>query len=589
VLGRARLSLPQFIGGLYDVTPMLTATALRGVALMSARASGDRRRVVRPRRFDPNCTALADIDHRLLGVMCTHRVVRQDQLARLFPDVPERTLRYRTRRLHDLGLAGRSRPYRESGSVPNHHWPTRRADCLVRAEPLPRGGERQTPNPALTELYVTLATRAPSVGLELSIYRREGEARETFKDGAQERTLAPDAMVVLVDGEGRKLGAFVEIDLGTMSHARLRFKAGLYAAYAKSDAWRERHLFLPALLFLTTTQPRAARFLAALERALREPARRYESRSRAPLVTAAGALAHTPGRLLSEACLADLDGHDGQRLLEVLHGARAPYERALAHRREREEAEEQQRHRLREDPEAMRKHLCRHRHSLGAYFEALGPVGVQAVGLMLDSTSPPLPDEREALRAIARDLNLGDALLDPGMSAIPAPGAGVEGELALLIDSYRSAQQKRLQALAERYGEGPRLREARERLRSGELIDHRILSSLHLDTERDAAGREEQRERRLAYLQWREHAARRLARQAGPLGRLTHRREDFYPKINRQSLGVCRSCQEIVYPADHGSGQGDRRPACHYCHETYQVEAYREDVPTTSTEREVLL
>ena len=72
---------------------------------------------------------------------------------------------------------------------------------------------------------------------------------------------------------------------------------------------------------------------------------------------------------------------------------------------------------------------------------------------------------------IARDL--GEALLDPGMSALPAPGAGVEGELALLIDSYRSAQQKRLHALADQYGEGPRLREARERLRSGELIDHR--------------------------------------------------------------------------------------------------------------------
>ncbi len=527
--------------------------------------------------------------------MCTHRVVRQDQLARLFPDIPERTLRYRTRRLHNLGLTGRSRPYRESGSAPNHHWPTRRADCLVRGEPLPRGGERQTPNPvflahtaALTELYVTLTTRAASAGLKLAIYRREGEARETFKDGAQERTLAPDAMVVLIDGENREQGAFVEIDLGTMSHARLRFKAGLYAAYAKSDAWRERHLFLPALLFLTTTQPRATRFLAALERALREPTRRYESRSRAPLVAAAGALARTPGRLLDEACLADLDGHDGQRLLDVLHGARAPYEQALARRREREETEEQQRRRLREDPAATRKHLCRHRHSLDSYFESLGPTGAQAVGLMLDSTSPPLPDGREALRAIARDLDRGDALLDPGMSAIPAPGASVEDELALLIDSYRSAQQKRLQALAERYGEGPRLREARGCLRSGELIDHHTLSNLHLDAERDAAGRQEQHERELAYLEWREEAARRLARQAGPLGRLTHRREDFYPQIDRQALGVCRRCREIAYPADHASGHGDRRPACHYCHDTYQVEAYREDAPT-NTEREVRL
>jgi hypothetical protein len=536
---------------------------------------------------------LAGIDHRLLSVMCTHRVVRQDQLARLFPNVPERTLRYRTRRLHDLGLAGRSRPYRESGSAPNHHWPTRRADCLVRGEPLPRGGERQTPNPvflahtaALTELYVELATRAASAGFELPIYRREGEARETFKDGTQERTLAPDAMAVLIDGEGRELGAFVEIDLGTMSHARLRFKAGLYAAYAKSDAWRERHLFLPALLFLTTTQPRAARFLAALERALREPARRYESRSRAPLVAAAGALARTPGRLLDEACLADLDGQEGLWLLDVLRQARAPYERALARRREREETEEQQQRRLREDPWAMREHLRHHEHSLASYFQALGPVGVQAVEMLRASSDPPSLDEREVLRVIAR--GLGEALLDPGMSAIPALGASVEGELALLVDSYRSAQQKRLQALTGQYGDGPRLREARERLRSGDLIDHRTLSSLHLDAERDAAGRQEQHERQLAYLEWREHAARRLARQAGPLGRLTHHREDFYPQIDRQSLGVCRRCREIVYPADRASGHGDRKSACHYCNDTYQVKAYREDAPI-STEREVRL
>ena len=168
VVARARLSIPRSLGDFFDASAVLTAAAMPGLLLMSSRASADRVRVVRPRRrSDPNCAALADIDHRVLAVLCDHRVVRQDQLQRLFPDVPERTLRYRTRRLHDLGLAGRSRLYRECGSAPNHHWPTRRADCLVRGEPLPRGGERHTRNPiflahaaALTELYVTLATRA---------------------------------------------------------------------------------------------------------------------------------------------------------------------------------------------------------------------------------------------------------------------------------------------------------------------------------------------------------------------------------------------------------------------------------------------
>jgi hypothetical protein len=242
--------------------------------MIENRSSG-RGRVVRTHRSDPpSAAALTEIDQRLLGVLCAHRVVRQDQLCRLFPEIPERTLRYRTRRLHELGLAGRSRPYREQGSAPNHHWPTRRADCLMRGEPVPRGGERKRPNPiflahtaALTELYVALLTRACTAGLSAQEYHRE--TREPFTDTSKERVLAPDAMVVLVDPDGRKLGAFVEIDLGTMSHTRLRAKAELYAAYAASDAWHERHLLLPALLFLTTTDTRREPHCASRRRTVR--------------------------------------------------------------------------------------------------------------------------------------------------------------------------------------------------------------------------------------------------------------------------------------------------------------------------------
>ncbi len=74
---------------------------------MTANASGGRGRVVRPRRPSDSPTAmLADIDRRVLGVLCAHRVETQAQLGRLFPGVPERTLRYRTRRLHELWLVG---------------------------------------------------------------------------------------------------------------------------------------------------------------------------------------------------------------------------------------------------------------------------------------------------------------------------------------------------------------------------------------------------------------------------------------------------------------------------------------------------
>ena len=94
----------------------------------------------------------------------------------------------------------------------------------MNGDPIPRGGERAQPNPlflahaaALTELYVTLAIGGPSVGLSLFDYRREGDARESFTHLRKERALAPDALVILTDEQERKLGVFVELDLGTMS------------------------------------------------------------------------------------------------------------------------------------------------------------------------------------------------------------------------------------------------------------------------------------------------------------------------------------------------------------------------------------
>jgi hypothetical protein len=85
-------------------------------------------------------------------------------------------------------------------------------------------------------------------------------------------------------------------------------------------------------------------------------------------------------------------------------------------------------------------------------------------------------------------------------------------------------------------------------------------------------------------LEWREQAARTLARKAGPLGRLTHRPEDFYPQLDHEHLKVCGRCEEIVYPAAR-EGQhtrfGERHSPCHFCDDIYQLWDY-----TTSTESE---
>src|SRR6266536_4657045 len=212
------------------------------------------------------CDALAtvtDLDRRRLTLLSEQRVLTQTQLERLLADTPARTLRYRSERLTRLGLLGRSRPCRDKGSAPFHYWPTRASDAFVRGEPVPRGGERSEPNPQflhhaerLSELYVLLAVQAPPVGLRLHTFQREGEAREVFRADGRERALAPDALIHLRDDQGRGLLAFVELDLGTMSHARLKTKASGYAAYAAQAAWTEVHPFCPCLLFLTTSETR---------------------------------------------------------------------------------------------------------------------------------------------------------------------------------------------------------------------------------------------------------------------------------------------------------------------------------------------
>lgn len=212
---------------------------------------------------------LADVDVRILEIVSRLRVITQPQLERLLDDVPDRTLRYRTRRLHRLRLLGRTRPYRERGSAPHHLWPTSRADALVRGWPRPRRGERPPPSPlflahsaSISELYVVLRTQGPEAGLTLADFRREGECRASFTDAAgRQRAIAPDAQVALRAADGHVALGNVELDLGTMSHGRLRTKLDGYLCHAQRV--RERP---PALLFLTTSTMRAMTFRRSIER-----------------------------------------------------------------------------------------------------------------------------------------------------------------------------------------------------------------------------------------------------------------------------------------------------------------------------------
>jgi hypothetical protein len=375
--------------------------------------------------------------------------------------------------------------------------------------------------------------------------------------------------VILTDEQERKLGTFVELDLGTMSHARLRQKADLYAAYIAADVWQDRHLFLPALLFLTTTDTRAQRFLTALQSALSDNRRSY---SRHKLVAGAGALALQPSRLLSAACLVDFDGEELLTLRDVLEAARAPYEQIQRANQKRQETLDRKRAKLHANPTAARKALHRFQGSHDSYLEELGPAAHRATEILIASTDIPLPREQAVLRALLQDLE--DVLVQPGFLRPPPPSADAMRETALLADVYRERQQRMVEELAARYGDGPSLRHARETLRDGELLDRLKVERLPGAAKSDADARDEQHRLRLAYLEWRTAAARQMVRNSGPLGRLTRSREEFFPQLDRERLHVCDACQEIVFPAADEKSADQMPTPCHFCRKRERLTPY---------------
>lgn len=526
--------------------------------------------------------SLSELDLRIIGLVSDQRVVTSTQLELLLSDVPGRTLRYRTEHLHRAGLLGRSRPYRERGSAPYHLWPSRRADTLARGAPH-RGGERAEPNPlflahavGVTELYALLATQTPGVRLA----RFEREPREPFTAEGRSRTLAPDALVELHDGQGLGLLAFVELDLGTMSHARLKVKAGAYAAYAAQAAWTERYDFSPCLLFITTTEARAVAFLKMLAALLERAGGRggfYDNRAVNVSWFAAGAceMAREPYRAFSEPCWDDLTlSGGGLCLLDCLRAARAPYDTSRAEQDAAQRASEAERERLRSDPDAWRALLQEHRlYARSEHFEQFGTTAVRAVELLLASTRPMELVERSAFTAVARQLDPDPLQGRHALEAVPASAKDREA-VARLVDAYRACQRERVAQLAQRYGSsGPKLRRHQEQLSSGGLIDVFASERLEQDAARDQQARIEQERLRIGYLQRREQEVKHRKYDVPFSVRLTHGRAAVCALIDRERLHICCDCNEVVYPsepADESHGYlvqpARREPArCHFC------------------------
>jgi Replication-relaxation len=520
----------------------------------------------RPASSRARTPALSDLDLRILTLLSRHRVMTQTQLAEVSPQTPIRTLRYRCARLARAGLLGRTRPYRERGSAPNHLWPTRKGEATVCGGPPPRGGERHEPNPlflahaaGLTEVWVALEMSLPE-GTRLARFEREADAREPFTvpGTRRERAVAPDALVEITGVDGRSLLAFLELDMGTMSHRRLKQKASGYGDYAKAEAWQERHPFCPALLFLTTTEARARSFLAAMHR---------EAGKDSLLLTCACDLARSPTRIADgPRWLHDPDKGHAVDLLAVLREARRPFdeerERIAADRREADE----ERERLLTDPEALREHLRRWwGREAGPRLTGLGEKSAAAIEITLQRTDPPDGIEARALLALAA---MFEDPLRPH-SSLEEPTERQRRGFAELAERHREEQLGRIADLSLRHGAGPALRQARQRIEDGDLLPSSETSWLEQKAVEDERSHDEQKRLAAAYHPWREEEARRIAKGQGIAARLRTRPEDFLDEVDRRSLRLCRRCGEIAYPDPGRARGGRRRPDvafhCQFC------------------------
>jgi DNA-binding Lrp family transcriptional regulator len=528
---------------------------------MAGSSSSAGTRPGRSRSSSTRTPALSDLDRRILDLLSFLRVLTQTQLASLLsPEIPPRTLRYRTARLAKLGLIGRTRPYRERGSAPHHLWPTRKGEAIAEGGPPPRGGERREPNPlflahvaAISELYVALKTGLPE-DLKLTGFEREAEAREAFRgyDG-KEHVVAPDACIQIKETNGPVLLALVELDLGTMSARQLKAKAEGYGEYVEREGWRQRNPYCPPLLFLTTSEKRARSFLATC--------RLTVDQNR--MLVAATASARDIGRSLSarEWLAGEREEVD---LLAILRGARGPYDEVLKQEEEERRERDAERERLRSDPAALREHLGKWSHRDWG-IHRLGPDAAKAVEITVERERELADAERRTLLA------LGEMFADPLRLQLSEgePTAERHPVLAELVEHQRGRQLEEIGKLADRFGEGPALRKDRDRIEDGELLAVADLSQLRLAAEDDGRSLKEQERLRSAYLSSREERALYRWKSQRLFTRLHSGPEDFLEEIDRRSLRLCRACEEVAYPdpdrPSYERGPRDVAYRCHFC------------------------
>jgi hypothetical protein len=350
-----------------------------------------------------------------------------------------------------------------------------------------------------------------------------------------------------------------------MSSRRLKQKAAGYADYARAEAWRERHRFCPALLFLTKTGKRARSFLGAMEKELGRDAL---------LLTCASDLARRPERCATDRrWLLSFDG--GERPVELpaaLREARRPFEEAEAEAEAGRRREEAERDRLHSDPEALRSHL----RYWGKGHWGTGrfdPVVATALEITLERDDRMDEAERRAVRALGATIADPLRLWEGGRE----PSEGERSAFEELVERCRARWLDHVEDLAGRFGDGPALRDLRVRLQAGELPSASDLNGLETRAADDGRSRAEQKRLRSGYMTWREVEARRLARSQRLPARLRNGPDTFLDEIDGRSLRVCWRCGEIAYPdPERARCEGGRRDVafrCHFCGGTDLAEA----------------
>lgn len=437
-------------------------------------------------------------------------------------------------------------------------WPTRVADAYATRAPTPRGGERDVPGTvfvehslAVTGLHVAFVTLAQSLGLELVSWTRE--AKESFIYGDRHTAIAPDATVVLAAGEA-EYRAFIEMDMGTMSTTRLTQKLGGYAAYARTEAWRERHPFAPVLLFVTITEARAERVVRKFEEKWRWEERhssRYESPHRLEgFFIGACSVTRSPEMALREPVWMTRDGLDGLTLKELLR----PAWEAFAHEREQRRVAEEERRaelaRLRKEPEARRAQIQGSVHALFSHKQLLANLDAQrkrVLEQLIESTEPMTATERAAFRFFEARVAHQESGTAP-KERKPVTRVEERSTDALVAERLED-QRQRVAGLYARYPHLPCLLRAVRELSSGNLLAPYIEKRLSELVREDLRRFKTHKGRALDYRSWRdgEIQARRAQRPA--LARLVTDSARLAVEMDMLNLWLCTRCEQLAIPS----------------------------------------